>query len=579
VPVYLLARRLGLPSWQRLFCAVLALASPALVYSSYLTADALALPLALGAVAAGTSALSEPTRARQVWFVIFVMLACFARMQYLAVLGAFVAAAVVLAGGRPWTAVRRYPLVAALVALPLVGAVAAGPGRLLGYYDSVLDLAIRPLAMAQWAGTDVALLAYAAGWVLVPLAVVGLVGAAIRPSTRPEQAFAVLAASLFGFLLLEATLYAVNGSARFQERYLIVLLPLVPLLACIGARRLGSRRALLGVAATAAGMLILAMRLPLSGYTALNGKQDSPFLQAVSQLEERLGAGSAGLVVALAAGVLAVAAVLSAIRPRRGLAVTLTLALVTLAVASAGAVGYDVERSGLARDMFVGADPRWIDRHGLDHVVGVLTPGTLRPAVSERLFWNRSVSRLLRLPEAEEPDVFGTTPVHIRADGRLAAGSRIVRAGGFLFDEYSGPVELEGATLLERTAGASLWRSEREPRIVLQASGRYLDGWLEPKSSVTIWPRPNGPRVGTLHLRLRLPSVAPAQILELRAPGLQRTVRLMPGATRSVELRVRASHPWRLVVRADRPFILEGGRFVAAQMDSPRFVQRTEDST
>ena len=159
--------------------------------------------------------------------------------------------------------------------------------------------------MVQWAGTDAALLAYAAGWVVVPLAVVGLVGGALRPSTPAEQAFVVFAISLVGFLLLEAMLYAVNGSPRFQERYLISLLPLVPILACLGARRLGSRRALVGVAITATAMLMLAMRLPLSGYTTLTGKQDSPFLQAVSQVEERLGAGSAGLVVALAAGVLA----------------------------------------------------------------------------------------------------------------------------------------------------------------------------------------------------------------------------------------------------------------------------------
>ena len=119
-------------------CALLTLASPALVYSSYLTADALALPLALAAIAAGVSALSCPSRATQAWFILFVTLACFARVQYLAVLAAFVVAAIGLAGGRPWTAARRLPLVGLLVAIPAVGIVAAGPDRALGYYDSIL---------------------------------------------------------------------------------------------------------------------------------------------------------------------------------------------------------------------------------------------------------------------------------------------------------------------------------------------------------------------------------------------------------------------------------------------------------
>jgi hypothetical protein len=579
IPIYILARRVSLPPWQSLVCSLLTLASPALVYSSYLTADALALPLALAAVAAGVSALSTPTRATQAWFVVFVTLACFARVQYLAVLAAFVVAAVVLAAGRPWTAARRLPLVGLLVAIPAVGIVAAGPGRALGYYDSILDLSIRPIAMAEWAGTDAALLTYAAGWVLVPLAVVGLVGAAVRPSTRQEQAFAVLAASLFSFLLLEATLYAVNGSERFQERYLISLLPLVPVLACLGARRLGSRRASIAVALTAAGMLLLAVRMPLSGYTALNGKQDSPFLQAVSQLEQRLGEGSAGLAIALAAGLLALVAAAAAAFPRRTLALTLALALLTLTVSSIGAVGYDLERSRLAKETFVGADARWIDRYGLDRVAGVLTAGSLRPAVSERLFWNRSLSQLLLLPGADAPDAFGSTAIRIRRDGALFVNDREVRAAGLLFDEYSGPVELEGAVMLQRTAGASLWRADGKPRLVLMFSGRYLDGWLEPMSRLTIWPRGDRPRRGTLQLRFRLPAVAPPQTLELRAPGVRRSLAIEPGEARSISLPVEARRPWRLVILPRRQFILEGGRFVGVMIDPPTFVERAPEST
>jgi hypothetical protein len=573
VPVYVIARQLSLPPWQRLLCAALTLAAPALVYSSYLTADAVALPLALAAIAAGTSVLGAPTKRGQAWFVTFAALACFARVQYVAILAAFACGAVVMARGRPWIAARRFPVVTLLLAVPALGAIAAGPGRVLGYYDSIFDLSLRPLAMAQWAGTDLVLLGYAAGWVLVPLAAAGLVAVSVRPRMRHEQAFGILTAALLGCLLLEAALYAANGSPRFQERYLIVLTPLVPLLACVGARRLGSRPALLGVALVAAGMFLLAVRLPLSGYTALNGKQDSPFLQAISQLEERLGAGSAGLAVALAAGVLAAVAVVIAMRPR-GVIVALMLTLVTLALASAGAVAYDIERSGFARDVFVGADARWIDAHGLDHVAGVLTPGSLQPAVSERLFWNRSLSSLLRLPGADPPDEFGSTDVRIRPDGTLTARGRTVQASGLLFDEYFSRVQLDGATLLESTAGASLWHAGSSARVAWMLEGRYLDGWLAATNQLTIWPAGDRPRRGTLYLRLRLPSGAPAQRLQLRAAGDERSLTLEPGQTRSVSVRVVAKRPWRLVLVPRSPFVISGGRFVGVILDAPRFVEQ-----
>ena len=137
----------------------------------------------------------------------------------------------------------------------------------------------------------------------------------------------------------------------------------------------------------------------------------------------------------------------------------------------------------------------------------------------------------------------------------------------------AGPVGLEGAVLLQRTAGASLWRSAGRPRLVPMVNGRYQDGWLEPVSRLTIRPRADRARRGMLQLRLSLPTVAPAQRLEFKGPGLTRTIALEPGQTRSVSLPVEAKDPWRLVIRADRPFVVEGSRFVAVMMDLPRFIQ------
>src|ERR671933_768931 len=50
VPVYLLCRRVGLSRGYGLAAAALTVACPALFYSAFITADAIAYPFALGAV-------------------------------------------------------------------------------------------------------------------------------------------------------------------------------------------------------------------------------------------------------------------------------------------------------------------------------------------------------------------------------------------------------------------------------------------------------------------------------------------------------------------------------------------------
>lgn len=62
VPVYLLARRLGLGQWLGLASAALAVAFPDLLYASFVMADPIAYPLVLGAVYAGVCALDTPSR-------------------------------------------------------------------------------------------------------------------------------------------------------------------------------------------------------------------------------------------------------------------------------------------------------------------------------------------------------------------------------------------------------------------------------------------------------------------------------------------------------------------------------------
>src|SRR5207244_12458137 len=69
------------------------------------------------------------------------------------------------------------------------------------------------------------------------------------------------------------------------------------------------------VAAIALGLVVLAARVPLSGYTISDAKQDSPFLLAVFRLEKAVGIGNGALMVALVASALALLGAAVGFRP------------------------------------------------------------------------------------------------------------------------------------------------------------------------------------------------------------------------------------------------------------------------
>ena len=184
LPVYWLARRVGAPAWQALACGTFAVALPALVFSSYITADAVAYPLALGALAVGVAALDRPSRWNQVGFVALALLATLARVQYAVIPIAFAVAALVVARGRIGVVLRRHGLVVALFGIPILAAVALGPHRLLGYYEGVLSLDVSPATIVHWLGVDAMLLAFAAGIAVVPGGVAGLVTGFRRTGLR-----------------------------------------------------------------------------------------------------------------------------------------------------------------------------------------------------------------------------------------------------------------------------------------------------------------------------------------------------------------------------------------------------------
>jgi hypothetical protein len=548
VPMYLLVRRLGGGSWPALAAAALTVASPDLFFSAFVLADAIAYPLVLGAVYVGVCALAEPTRRLQLAFAALAVLATFARIQYVFLPVVFVAAALAVERGSVRVTWRHFRLSVLLYAAPVALAAALGPKRLLGYYSGVADLHVKPGDIAHWLGTDAMLLAYAASFALVPAALVGLAYALGRPRSREECGFAALAVGLLLGLFAEAALYATNGSDRFQERYLMVLLPLAFPAFWLWLRR--GRPARLAVALLAVGLIALSARVPLSGYTVADAKQDSPFLMGVFRLEKAVGVGDGSLFIALCAAILACLAAGAAFRARLAwVAVGATL-LASCAV-SVGAVSFDHRVAANVRATFLPPDASWVDHARVGDATLIQTPATPHARAHEQLFWNRSLKRLAFLDQASPVDAFGHPRVTVANDGRLLLGGEPLR-GAFAISNFAVRAQLRGAAPVARGADYELWRPQGTPRMALFVGGLYHTGWLAPAGHVTVWPARNGRVEGTLRIPLSLPAGTKRTVLHLEGPGVDRRVAVRPGQNRVLSVEVDSRGPWTLSWHSNR---------------------------
>jgi hypothetical protein len=569
IPVYLLMRRLGAGTWHCLAGAALTVASPDLFFGSFVTADAVAYPLVLGAIYFGVCALSRPTRRTQLAFTALAVLATFARIQYVFLPVIFLAAALVVERGSVRSVVRRFRLTILLYATPLGLAAGFGPSKLLGYYSGVANVGLKPVALGHWLGTDALLLAYAAGFALVPGAVAGLIAVLARPRSRDESAFAALGLGVLLAIFTEATIYATNGSDRFQERYLMVLLPLVFPAFWLWVRR--GRPGARVVAVTALGLIALAARVPLSGYTISDAKQDSPFLLAVFRLEKAIGIGSGSLLVAVCASLLALLAVAVCFRPVFA-RVAVIATLLAACAASFGAVAFDTHVVRAVRSSLVAPDARWIDHAGLGDVTLVDTPATPHAAAHEQLFWNDSLKQVYFLDAASPIDAFGWKRTHAAADGRLVSGSKTLR-GPLLISQYAVRTQLTGAVRVAHAASFALWRPTGTPRFALFTGGLYQDSWLAQSGHVTVYPARDGWVRGVLRFPLSLPPKPRSErtVLELSGPGAESRVVVLPGHSTALTFPVDHRGPWTLAFRTNRPGYLSDGRPVSVMAKAPTF--------
>jgi hypothetical protein len=560
IPAYLLCRRLGLAAWLGIAVAALTVAVPDGVYSSTMLADPLAYPLVLSAIYAGVCVVSQPTLRAQLAFTVFSALGVFARVQYVIVPVAVLAAELVADRFRVVQAVRRLWLALVLLIIPPALLLATlGSARVFGVYANGSH-AVHPLSILHWVGLEAMLLTYSVGWAIVPGALGGLAVVLFRPRGRAEIAFAVTSVLLVCGLLLEAAQIADTDSQRFQERYLFTLVPLLAVAFGLYVKRGLPGRIPVGL--LSAGLLLLAARIPLSGYAAAHNKDDSPTLWAVLRFEGLTSVGNGSLVFALVAAVLSVLGALVAFR-KIPAATALLAAIVACCAMSVGASAFDARTSSSLRSTLP-HDVRWVDHARLGSVDLVAPPGARKEQSWQQLFWNTSVKRLLLLDSAPI-DQFDAKQLKIAADGTLLVDGRPDRRP-LLVQTYASTLQLSGVERVQHKLIFDLYRPVGTPRLRLLAAGRFADNWLAPQGAITVWTKSGG----TLELVLSLPAHTQITPIVLTGKGIKRTVRVHPGDKIPLSFRVPAGGVWSLHFSSPRPGYL-GDRAVSVRAERLSF--------
>ena len=464
--VWWTARRLGIGRGGAFAAAAIALAVPDTGYAGWMLSEPFAYPLFIAAIGSGAVALARPTRRAQATFLAFALLATFARMQLGVLLIAYLVAAVLL------RRVREQRLVVGGLAVAAVAAFAGG----LGYYKSAPS-GFHLVSLAT-TGKTLFVLAIAAGWIIVPAGLLGLAGAFARPRSDEERAFGAFALVSGAAVVAEAILYNDNGDVH--ERYGCYVLPLIAIGFVLHASRGWPwKRAYAGLAAV---LLVASATTPMSGWAVAGGNAHSLVLTGLLKVEALAGsAGTGGLYVVSALGVLSVLAVLCAWRGATAVAAGLAVAFCV--ATSAFATSFDVQNSRNVKASFLPAGANWITGDA------TLVAGGSKTDMLEQFFWNSGAKRLALLPGDLAPDVFATTPTHVTATGRLAG--------------------LTGQVVLSEDAGAFVpaepgrsngsWLEARTPQLRAIVTNRSPDGWLSPAGSIRMF------RSGTLSFTVTAP--------------------------------------------------------------------------
>lgn len=534
VPVYVLAKFVGLSRGQRYLCCVYALVVPALTWIPVAITDFVAYPLALGAVAAGVQAIDRPSPRRQFLFLALAVLATLARVQYFVVVPAYLVAAL-------WMERRQAPrkhAVAFIAIAPVVVAVVVG---VLSFYK--FRAGSFSTATLTWIPLQAFLLAGITGAVIVP----GAVAAVVRPRERAHRAFAMMTAPFALGLLAEASVYA-GQQGRLKERYLFALLPLLTVSFFLYLKRGRPHRLL--VLAVAAAMAGAAAYFPVTRFSGDAPLFDSQSLIAVHWLQYTATSTGAALIVTIG---LTAGSLLALLTGRRVVAVAAVPVAIVLSVL--------ISIPATKLDTFLHDTPaahyEWVGEAVRGPVTLVATPASGSIPMMQLLYWNPTVEREVVLPPGEGSDPYAKTPLRISPTGELLNVGKY-----FVFVKQGTQASFVGARRVRTVGDFVLYEQTSHAAFRSVVLAQLSTGYLSPYSVVEVWRARPGSRVAFTLTRPR--HVSAARILI----GAQ-TFTLRPGTSASFECTGRTSTR-QIVVRSGDAFADRLGRPVTARLSKLR---------
>lgn len=460
IPAYRLARLVGVSDRGSLLVALLALLLPDAVFTTDLLSEPFAYPVFLATVLLSVKTLTSPTGRKQVGLVAAFLALCLLRFEFVVVPAAYMIAALAVSHWSPRRLLRRQAVVLTGIGAVAAASLAVGTNRLIGYYTGGhLGYAFR-WSLLRWFGLDLFVLLIAAGWVVVPGAVLGLHH--LRARNPRGAAFTALTVPLVaGFVAVAASYGPRQG--RVYERYLFYVVPLVLIAFVWATESLPRTRWHAALAYGGAGVALL---VPAFSELHAAGSDMSPTLLGLTSLA---GGRASSVVWPL---LLAGAAVVVGLRvgTRR-----LEWVVVTVLMATIGAAG---TKAQLAYGSVLGEQLHMttgIPRLGAAPNAALITsPFNNGFALMKTLFWNPNVTHVLVMGDVAAPDGFPATTV------RLVPGKGFVDSSG---RSVPGPFAFDTDTFAAEVGESGSATFQRAPELIAFGWNR-LDHYLETVTSL-----------------------------------------------------------------------------------------------
>lgn len=551
-PAFWLTRRFARPS-HALLAAALVVASPAMLYHSYLLSESLGYPFFFLAVGVMVHALARPSHRFGAAVLAVSLLAVATRTQFAVLPLAYTVGA--LAGGRRGLRLHSVPLAGFAV---LAAIVLGTRGAALGPYLGATELQYGAGDVVHWIGATTVLLPFSAGWLVVPGAVLGLGLLLVRPLRRGDREAGAFLLALGALVLLEVGLVAAGDAGRPLERYAIYLPPLAAVLFFAYVERGAPGRRAYAALALVGGMA--AWLVPFPSLADYRFSFDSPTLSAYGMLAVWVGHANAATV--FAAGALAASFLVAAVGLRgRAAPAVAAVSLLPLALIGAAAYAGDHAMTRRAEASWSASPPDWLDRNGLGRADFLALP--YAPAYFGWTLeaWNRDFGRPVRL-EVDDPrtDPFAASHASVRSDGTLLVDGEPAPAGLLVVNDFGTRIDLEGSVVARPRTGLTEYRVPAGPRVGSLAEGLYADEWAASRLRYRAWPVRTGPQ-GRYVVELELPADLPARSVVATVAGSRpRVFRLEPGARTRIELPapLRSGAVPGLTLEADGASVVDG---------------------